>query len=171
MSPRSTFHTASSLRRQRSTGVSNPTATPRRIRIRRPQTLTTRDIAAQEEPVRWPGESNRRFLRRLKEFACMRYAARLVRQGADVQVHRGQLLAAEYGVELEEDSPIDDDGSTGSEPEYDDEEEASEEEAEDEEWDCESEAALTDGSDVSDSESDGDEPSEPVPRRTSSQSH
>lgn len=101
----------------------------------------------------------------------MRYAARLVRQGADVQVHRGQLLAAEYGVELEEDSPIDDDGSTGSEPEYDDEEEASEEEAEDEEWDCESEAALMDGSDVSDSESDGDEPSEPVPRRTSSQSH
>jgi hypothetical protein len=96
----------------------------------------------------------------------MRYAARLVRQGTDAQVRRGQLLAAEYSVELEDEAPSDDDSPERSESDYEDEDSewVSGEEAEDVEWECESDVALIDASDDSSSESDEDE-SEPESRR------
>jgi hypothetical protein len=109
--------------------------------------------------VRRHGEDDRHFLGRLEEFACLRYAARLVRQGADAHVHAAQLLAREFGVELEEDVPSDDNSSENSDSDAgEDLEGGSEEDAEDDdsEGELENDPDAASSNNASDSDSDDD---------------
>jgi hypothetical protein len=120
---------------------------------------TTRDVAAQKDPARRPGESDRHFLSRLKQFACLRYAARLVLQGADAHVDAAQLLAGEFGVELVEAVPSDDHSAENSDSDSDTGEDlegvSEEEDAEDKEFERESDADfINDDDEASGSDDD-----------------